>query len=264
MTPGAGRVPARLSLPARAWRRLGVVSNQAVMASIGRWLHASNAPYMLEHRPDFHRGGGMADYHALRRGWIHSNEGNNGGDFARLYMLHLNVEAVLASGVAGDLVELGVYKGNSAYLLARSARRHGRTTYLFDTFEGFDSRDFQHEDADRPKAFADTSLGAVRRLVGDEATVYVQGYFPESARTIDMPARIAVAHIDCDLYEPMKAALAEFYPRLSPGGLLVMHDYASGQWPGATRAVDEFFADKPEKPILGPDKSGSALIRRAA
>ena len=91
---------------------------------------------------------------------------------------------------------------------------------------------------------------------------YVPGFFPESVKGVALPERLALAHIDCDLYEPMKAALESFYPRLSRGGLLIMHDYASGHWQGATRAVDEFFADKPEKPVIMPDKSGSAVIRR--
>ena len=35
----------------------------------------------------------------------------------------------------GDLAELGVYKGNTAFMLADLARRDGRIAYLFDTFE---------------------------------------------------------------------------------------------------------------------------------
>ena len=73
-------------------------------------------------------------------------------------------------------------------------------------------------------------------------------------------ARFALVHLDCDLYAPTRAAMEFFYPRLTRGGLLVVHDYASGHWPGVVRAVDEFLADKPEKPVLIPDKSGSAAL----
>jgi hypothetical protein len=48
----------------------------------------------------------------------------------------------------------------------------------------------------------------------------------------------------------------------SAGGILVLHDYSSGHWQGAKTATDNFFSDKPEKPILMPDKSGSAIIRK--
>jgi hypothetical protein len=93
--------------------------------------------------------------------------------------------------------------------------------------------------------------------------MYVQGFFPESMTKIRMPDRISVVHIDCDLYQPMKAGLELFYPRLSPGGLMLLHDYTSGHWPGIHQAIDEFFAKTVEKPVLAPDKSGTAIVRKA-
>jgi hypothetical protein len=60
----------------------------------------------------------------------------------------------------------------------------------------------------------------------------------------------------------MKAGLEFFYPRMARGGLLLLHDYSSLHWEGARQAVDEFCAANGEFPILLPDKSGSALIRR--
>jgi hypothetical protein len=70
-------------------------------------------------------------------------------------------------------------------------------------------------------------------------------------------------HIDCDLYEPIVAALNYFYPRMVPGGFMVIHDYSSLAWNGAERAVDEFFADKLEYVMPLTDGCGSAVIRRA-
>ena len=75
--------------------------------------------------------------------------------------------------------------------------------------------------------------------------------------------RFALVHIDCDLGKPLKAALEFFYPRVSPGGLLVVHDYSSGWGKDVKPAVDKFMADKPETPILLPDKSGSVMIARS-
>ena len=56
----------------------------------------------------------------------------------------------------------------------------------------------------------------------------------------------------------IREGLRFFYPRMSPRGSLLIHDYNA--WPGARRAVDEFFADKGELPVPMPDKSGSALV----
>jgi hypothetical protein len=70
-------------------------------------------------------------------------------------------------------------------------------------------------------------------------------------------------HIDCDLYEPAKAAIEFFYPRLSPGGLLIFHDYANPSWDGIRRSVDEFFSGGAERPVIFGDKSGTAMIRKS-
>jgi O-methyltransferase len=63
-------------------------------------------------------------------------------------------------------------------------------------------------------------------------------------------------------YKPFKAGLEFFYPRLVDGGFLVMHDYGSLWWDGTEKAIDEFFADKPESVIPIPDRAGTAAIRK--
>jgi hypothetical protein len=60
------------------------------------------------------------------------------------------------------------------------------------------------------------------------------------------------------------SGLEYFYPRMVPGGFLIIHDYGSLTWEGAEKAVDTFFADKPESVIPIPDSSGSAVVRRMA
>ena len=61
----------------------------------------------------------------------------------RLYAFILNIKQCLADGVAGDFAEVGVWRGNSAATLAHFVARHDRHLYLFDTFTGFDARDFR-------------------------------------------------------------------------------------------------------------------------
>jgi O-methyltransferase len=39
------------------------------------------------------------------------------------------------------------------------------------------------------------------------------------------------------------------YPKITSGGCIVFDDYGSQAWPGAKKAVDEFFSDKPENPL---------------
>jgi hypothetical protein len=198
---------------------------------------------------------------ALSEKWVWKNAFNNAGDLPRLYALSMNIKQVLSEGVVGDFAELGVYRGNSAAVLAHYARQHDRSVFLFDTFEGFETSDLSGIDANKSREFADTSLDLVRQIVGDESTIYVKGYFPESITETVTERRFAIVHLDCDLYEPMKRALEFFYPRLSAGGLLIMHDYANPCWDGAKRAIDEYLPRITDNLVLIPDKSGTAMIR---
>ena len=188
---------------------------------------------------------------------------SNATDMARLYFFCLAHDQIVKEGVEGDIAELGVYKGATATVLATIARRLGRTAYFLDTYEGFDDADFVGVDSGFTKSFADTSLSAVREVVGEENTRFIKGYFPQTATEIPGGARFCLVHLDCDLYAPMRSALEYFYPRMAPGGYLIMHDYSSLHWGGAEKAIDEFFADKAEPPIPLTDCGGSVVIRKA-
>ncbi len=206
--------------------------------------------------------GGVVRPEALWEAFTAGNEPNR-GDTARFYFLCLLYDQVVKEELRGDVAELGVYKGNTAALLAAVARTLGTTAWLFDTFEGFDPADLSGVDADKRPEFSDTSIEAVRALVGPAHVRLVPGRFPETASAVPEDARFSVVHIDCDLYAPFRAALEFFYPRMVPGGFMVLHDYGSLHWDGTERAVDEFLADKPESVIPVPDGSGTAVLRRA-
>jgi hypothetical protein len=228
-----------------------------------RVLRSRSRLYMAA-RPDwdfdFHS---LPELLALSDNWVLNNVENNAGDLPRLYALLLNVNQVMEDGVAGDFAEIGVYRGNSAAVLAHYSRRHGRSIFLFDTYEGFEARDLTGGDAHRSKAFTDTSLNLVHQNVGDDAVVYVKGYFPDTVTEDIANRHYAVVHLDCDLYAPIKAGLKFFYDRLSPGGILIIHDYANPCWDGTKRAVDEFMPRISESLVLIPDKSGTAIIRKS-
>jgi hypothetical protein len=91
--------------------------------------------------------------------------------------------------------------------------------------------------------------------------VYIEGTFPRSI-TSEAERRYAFVSLDCDLYKPMRDGLKFFYEHLSPGGVIFAHDYSSKMWLGAKKAVDEFSAESGAAPVLLPDKSGTAVIRK--
>lgn len=230
----------------------------------GRWVNRAKSPFLVIYRPDFdYDFDKFPEYRELHRMWTSGVKINHGGDINRLNLLYLNLAQVMDDGVHGDFVELGVYKGNSASILRQFSQRYGRRLFLFDTFQGFDKGDLTGIDADMSHSgFADTSLDAVRRFVGSDGVIYVPGSFPKSVDAFALPEAVAVLHIDCDLYAPMKAGLEVFYPRVTSGGVILLHDYASGHWPGTRTAIDEFFADKAERLVIMPDKAGTAAVRK--
>jgi O-methyltransferase len=156
----------------------------------------------------------------------------------KLVALAATLDAV--AGVAGDLAELGVYRGGVARLLATSCP--ARTVHLFDTFTGipWDGYDVGL-DRHQPGEFS-TRLNDVCEYLADCPNVsFHPGLFPGTA-TGD---RFAFVHLDADLYASTWAGLAYFWPRLSPGGAVVLDDWRWPWCPGVAKAVADYFGAKP-------------------
>jgi hypothetical protein len=250
----------------RLQRFLGRECANWLMATVGAFLNSRNAKLYLAYRPDAHFDFDRFPQFAEFFQFFSRGEGKaNCGDLPRLYLLLLNIARVIREKVPGDLAEIGIYQGNTARILAEAARSSGRHLYLFDTFEGFHSQDLRgpHR-AGVPGHFGDTSLETVKAFVSTHGVEYIVGRFPESLTQRPMPRQFSVVHLDCDLHDPMLAGLTFFYPRLSPGGLLILHDYSSGHWTGGCQAIDAFMADKPERLVLMPDKSGTAIMIKSS
>ena len=166
--------------------------------------------------------------------------------------------------VKGDFAELGVYKGDSARLLHLMAPE--RVFHLFDTFEGFSGTDLQPETGKAAtyteSDFADTSISKVlKNINGDKEKIKIHaGYFPQSTTGL-AETGFSLVNLDADLYIPTRAGLEYFYPRLSPGGVMFIHDY-NEKWEGLMKAVDEFAAGIPETLVPIPDLDSTVMIIR--
>ena len=126
----------------------------------------------------------------------------------------------------------------------------GKTVRLFDSFAGMPQTDYQ-KDVHRAGDFADTSLQGVKNIVGCDRTEYHSGFIPQSFEGLDVDS-ISFAHVDLDLHDAILESCQYIYPRLSKGGVLVFDDYGFPSCPGARIAVDDFFRDKPEFPLVLP------------
>lgn len=162
--------------------------------------------------------------------------------------------------VTGDIVELGVGPGRFFDYCASWLKQAGpdKTYYGFDTFAGFPS--VRNEDlagiAEDRKSRAKTGFYAFHnrarlerrgRKFGIRA-VFVEGDFAETLPS-RAPSQVSFLYIDCDLYAGYRAGLENLYERVSPSGIILFDEYEHvSEWPGARRAVDEFFIGKVEKP----------------
>ena len=183
------------------------------------------------------------------------------GDYARYASLALAIRRLDEERIPGGFAEVGVYRGETSRFLLRCAPE--RTLYLFDTFEGFPMQDREPENRDDSR-FRDTSEDAVRRAIGGGRNVVIRkGRFPETAAGLE-GERFAFALLDLDVFEPTVAGLEFFYPRLTAGGYLFVHDFNNPESNYACRrAVTRFMADKPEKLVELPDVWGSVVIRKS-
>ncbi|MCH9631581.1 MAG: hypothetical protein S4CHLAM37_16050 [Chlamydiia bacterium] len=214
---------------------------------------------MVQHLPESIDRDGL-DISPYIQTWISGSKAN-AVDPIRLLFLLSNVQHL--KDVEGAFAEVGVYKGHTAKIF--SSLFPERKFYLFDTFEGFEKSDFESETEKGSSSdnFDDTSLQAVKDyLEPNENLIFCKGYFPDTAKHVDEGEKFALVHLDADLYNPIKAGLEYFYPRMQHHGIIIVHDYSSGAWPGVTKAVDEFMFDKLEGIIKIPDKSGSVVIKR--
>jgi O-methyltransferase len=173
------------------------------------------------------------------------------GDPTRYAAIALALSRMNRDEIPGAVAELGVYRGDLSVFLQTFC--DGRTLYLFDTFEGFPS-----EDAGQfGTMFSNTSLDYVRRrMEGAQNVDYRKGYFPNTASGLEQES-FALVSLDADLYKPTLAGLQYFWPRLSPGGYLFLHDYHS-RFPVADAVRDFGLRDFIEL----PDKQGSIVARK--
>jgi hypothetical protein len=163
-----------------------------------------------------------------------------------------------ALALPGDLAECGVWQGSTIIPTALFVRRRAPAKRVlgFDSFQGLNQMvthdaalPGDHDERKRVGGFSDTSYAAVeervRRFDVADTVTLVQGYFQDTLpRYTD--ARFCFVHLDCVIYESYKQCLDFFYPRMSPGGVILIDEYNDPPWPGCTKAVDEFLASKPE------------------
>jgi O-methyltransferase len=174
----------------------------------------------------------------------------------RAYMLYSLLRQAVA--VPGDVWECGVYRGGTAMMFAALLSEWnvtGKRLHLFDSFEGMPET--EEHDWHQGGDFEDTSLEAVSSRIPHPFVTFHAGFIPGTFAGME-PSKLCFAHIDVDIHRSVVDCTEFVYPRMNPGGFIVYDDYGFISCPGARRAVDEFFRDKPEVPLVMP--TGQAIV----
>lgn len=169
----------------------------------------------------------------------------SGNPKERCYILYQLLKNT--NNLEGDIVEVGVYRGRSAKVIALASPN--RNVYLFDTFTGMPEVDSMRDNFYQKGAFSNTSLDEVRKFLSEckNVTIYV-GFFPDTAKPI-AEKTFSFVHIDVDIYKSYIDCCKFFYPRMVEGGIMLFDDVGFIDCAGAKIALDEFFSDKEEFPI---------------
>lgn len=178
----------------------------------------------------------------------------------RLAALRQCAAMIKERNIEGDCAELGVFRGAFATEISRCFVE--RRLWLFDTFAGFADEDLKHEaDLSRYPDFSMTDEKLVlSRLPYPDQAVIVKGRFPETVKEVPPETRFCFVSLDCDLSEPTREGLLWFWPRLNPGGIILINDYGSRQFPGVRKVTDMFCREHGQYLIPLADMHGSVIL----
>lgn len=162
--------------------------------------------------------------------------------------------------VKGSIVECGVFRGFGVMSWAKLSamlepENLTRRVYGFDTFAGFPSvapQDATTVDRVVPGALVANSYDELTALIEQydkdrflghiDKVKLVRGDLVETIpRFLEEHQHIVVSllFLDVDLYEPTKAALEAFLPRVPRGGIVAFDELDNPLWPGETLAALE-------------------------
>ena len=203
----------------------------------------------------------------------------------RIFALKSAVKYTIKNNLNGSYVECGVWKGGSCMMIAKTLiemNRLDKEIWLYDTFEGMTNP--TNEDVE-----VETNLKGMELLKNIDKTTdklnmwayapkdlviknmdstgyekknikYIEGKV-EDTLISSMPKSIAMLRLDTDWYESTKIELEMLYPLLVSGGVLIIDDY--GHFKGSKKAVDDYFNNIKEKPLLHRiDYSGRMVIKK--
>lgn len=187
--------------------------------------------------------------------------------------LYMSMLYYMIKPLDGDVVECGLGEGNTFAMLAFFIGSEGkeRTLHGFDSFEGWPEPDPSDTSPRRPMKGEWLVREEMVTARFEESGIYkefpnleiriTKGFVGQTLPRFPLARRVAFLHIDLDLYEGYRDALANLYDLVVKGGVIAFDEYREfhpelpeyivdghpvAKWPGCDKAVDEFFVGKGE------------------
>lgn len=168
------------------------------------------------------------------------------------------IQHIVENNIPGDIIDCGVYYGQSALLAMNALIHHNvltRDVYLYDTFDGMPIPDAELDGAgilsiwkkwnNKGKKWACASLKDVQINIKGNTSYpnslihYIAGMV-EDTLLVNVHDKIAYIRLDTDFYSSTKIELEILYPKLSIGGVIIIDDYNS-KFKGSTKATNDYF-----------------------
>ncbi|MEM9144812.1 MAG: TylF/MycF family methyltransferase [Pseudomonadota bacterium] len=175
---------------------------------------------------------------------------------ARMRNLRHCLETAIRTGVPGDFIETGVWRGGACIYARAILEAYGakeRTVWVADSFAGLpppdaekypsDSGDKHHKNAALAISRADVEAHFELYGLLDDRVQFLEGWFKDTLPTAPIE-QLAVLRLDGDMYESTMDALRALYQKVSPGGFVIVDDF--GAVPACAQAVRDYLGKRGE------------------
>jgi O-methyltransferase len=162
-----------------------------------------------------------------------------------------SLERLLATGTRGTIVEFGCYLGTTSLFIRRLLDAYAieDSFHVYDSFAGLPDKTAQDMSVAGDQ-FQKGELAATKKQFLQQfyrahlkAPIVHKAWFGDLGSS-DVPDNIIFAFLDGDYYHSIRDSLRLITPKLAPGAVIIVDDYAHEALPGASRAVDEWCRDK--------------------
>lgn len=168
-------------------------------------------------------------------------------DARELGVILRELEQLLQAQTRGSIVEFGCYAGTTSLFIRRLLNHYGAPNefHVYDSFEGLPDKVAADMSVVGDQFVTGELRVSRRQLIENFKKAHLQlpvvhkGWFADLAQN-DIPDNIIFAFLDGDYYESIRDSLRLITPKLQPGAVIIIDDYASEALPGAAKAADEW------------------------